>query len=64
MRADGNLDENFKRFNQNFELYLIATEKDKKADTIKIVLLLNTIESEGVEIYNTFRLTDAEKHLC
>lgn len=63
MRADGNLDENFKKFYQNFELYLIATEKDKKADTIKIALLLNTIGSEGIEIYNTFRLTDAQKNI-
>ncbi|XP_071628027.1 uncharacterized protein [Temnothorax longispinosus] len=61
MRFDGNLSDNFKRFYQNFELYLIATEKDKKADLIKIAILLNTIGSEGIEIYNTFRLTKEQK---
>lgn len=61
MRYDGNLDENFKRFYRSFELYLIAIEKDKKADTVKIAILLNTIGNEGIEIYNTFRLTEAQK---
>jgi hypothetical protein len=61
MKFDGNLDENFKKFYQSFELYLVATEKDKKADTVKIALLLNTIGSEGIETYNTFRLTSTQK---
>ncbi|KAG5898858.1 hypothetical protein JTB14_003252 [Gonioctena quinquepunctata] len=55
MKFKGNLNENFKRFLQNFETYLIATEKDGKSDKIKIALLLNTIGSEGVETFNTFK---------
>lgn len=61
MKFEGNLDENFKKFYQSFELYLVATEKDQKADTVKTALLLNTIGSEGIEIYNTFRLTSTQK---
>ncbi|XP_039307927.1 uncharacterized protein K02A2.6-like [Solenopsis invicta] len=61
MKFEENLDENFKKFYQSFELYLVATEKDQKADTVKTALLLNTIGSEGIEIYNTFRLTSTQK---
>lgn len=56
MRFEGNLNENFKRFYQNFEFYLTATEKDTKSDKVKIAILLNTIGNEGVEIFNTFRI--------
>ena len=63
MKFEGNLDENFERFYQNFELYMIATERDKKADTVKIALLLNAIGNKGIEIYNTFRLTEAPKNI-
>ena len=61
MKFDGNLCENFKRFCQNFELYLTATEKDTKPDKVKVAILLNTIGSEGVEIYNTFRFPEDKK---
>ena len=36
----GNVDQNWKSFIQQFELYLTAINADKKGDTQKIVLLL------------------------
>lgn len=55
MRHEGNLNEQFKKFFQNFETYLIATEKDTKPDKVKVALLLNFIGSEGVDLFNTFK---------
>ncbi|XP_046602592.1 uncharacterized protein LOC124296599 [Neodiprion lecontei] len=39
----GNVAQNWKIFIQQFEIYLIAAEKDAKADKIKISLLLNFV---------------------
>nr|XP_022907482.1 uncharacterized protein K02A2.6-like [Onthophagus taurus] len=61
LSLDGNVSENFKRFKQAFEIYLVAAEKDNKKDEIKIALLLNSIGEEAVQIYNNFKLSDEEK---
>ncbi|KAK9712141.1 hypothetical protein QE152_g25077 [Popillia japonica] len=61
MKFEGNLNENFKIYKQNFDMYMIATEKDSKPDKIKIAMFLNTIGGEGLEIYNTFKLAEADK---
>ena len=50
MRYDGNLCANFKKFCQNFEIYVTAVEKDTNPDKENVVILLNTIGSEGVNI--------------
>ncbi|KAJ8874283.1 hypothetical protein PR048_025128 [Dryococelus australis] len=57
----GNISNNFEKFIQSFETYLIAPEKDKKADNVKIALLLNLIGSEGVDVFHTFKLDEKEK---
>ncbi|GFU23914.1 transposon Tf2-9 polyprotein [Nephila pilipes] len=36
------------------------TEKDERADEIKIAILLNLLGSEGLEIYNTFKFESPE----
>ncbi|XP_050519068.1 uncharacterized protein LOC126893159 [Diabrotica virgifera virgifera] len=61
MKFEGNLHENFRRFYQNFEMYLIATEKDDKADRVKITLFLNMIGPEGVDIYNILKIPEPNK---
>ena len=38
---DGNTSENWRRFRQQYEIYLTASESEKKDDTVKIVILLN-----------------------
>jgi hypothetical protein len=56
----GNITDNFKRFKQNFEIYLAATEKDKKDGRTKVNILLNIIGEEGVEIFNSLNLSDQD----
>ena len=38
---DGNTSENWRRFRQQYEIYLTASESEKKNDTVKIAILLN-----------------------
>ncbi|XP_030745261.1 uncharacterized protein K02A2.6-like [Sitophilus oryzae] len=58
---DGNLAENFRRFKQSFEIYLIASGKSEKDDKMKIALLLNLMGEEGIEVYNTLKLTELQR---
>ena len=51
---DGNIREHWKRWKQELELCLVATEKDKKENKIKTSILLSCIGPQGREIYNTF----------
>ena len=49
-----NIREHWKRRKQELELYLVATEKDKKENKVKSSILVSSIEPQGREIYNTF----------
>ena len=40
-----------------------ATGKDKKQDKMKVAILLNVSGPEGIDIYNSFKLTEEEKKL-
>ena len=51
---DGNIREHWKCWKQELELYLVATENDKKENKVKSSIPLSCIEPQGREIYNTF----------
>ena len=46
--------ENWRKFIKRFEIYLIAAEKEKKADKVKANLLLNCAGSDAIEEYTHF----------
>ncbi|GBO31589.1 hypothetical protein AVEN_151834-1 [Araneus ventricosus] len=50
-----NLAETWNRWTQKLKNYLIASEKDKKLDGVKIGILLNLLGDEGTDIFNTFK---------
>ncbi|XP_072380845.1 uncharacterized protein [Diabrotica undecimpunctata] len=58
---EGNVAENFKRFKQSFEIYLMASGKSGKSDEVKVAILLNLIGEEGIEIYNSLELTEVQQ---
>ena len=58
----GNISENFRKFKQNFEIYVKAQDFDRKKSDIKVAILLNIIGDEAVELYNTFDLSDVDKN--
>ncbi|GFX52842.1 transposon Ty3-G Gag-Pol polyprotein [Trichonephila clavipes] len=52
----GNVKAKCRKGRQELENYLLAVGKDDRTDKIKIAILLNLLGSEGLEIYNTFKL--------
>ena len=46
--------ENWRRWRQRFELYLLGKEAHEKADKIQIAMLLSAIGPEALERYNHF----------
>ena len=60
---EGNVVENWKRWKQDFNFYLVATESDTKSDKIKSSLLLHCIGEKCREIYNTLAFDNEEDKL-
>ncbi|GFV19485.1 transposon Ty3-G Gag-Pol polyprotein [Trichonephila clavipes] len=56
----GNVTKRRRKWKQELENYLLAKEKDERADKIKIAFLLNLLGSEGLEIYNTIKFESPE----
>ena len=50
----GNLSENWRRFQQQFEIYMTATGIAEKENSIKSSTFLHVIGPESLEIYNIF----------
>ena len=51
----GNLAENWRRFNQQFEIYEIASGLARKDGKVRAMTLLHVAGSEALEVYNTFQ---------
>ena len=56
----GNIAEYWRKFKQEFELYLVATGLDTKTSRQKIALLLHVARKQAIEVYNTFSFTEKE----
>ena len=50
----GHLAEHWRKFKQEFKLYLIATGLGNKSEEQKIALLLHVAKLSAIELYNTF----------
>ena len=59
---DGSIRELWKRWKQELELYLVATEKDRKESKVKSSILLSCIGRQRREIYNTFTFSQEEEN--
>lgn len=62
LKLTGNVAENWKRFRQEFEIFLTASGLDEKSDKRKVMVMLNVMGSEGLEIYNQFRYDEGPDH--
>ena len=54
LNLQGNLSENWRKWKQCFELYLIPSGINEKDDTVKSATLLHVAGEDALEIYNTF----------
>ncbi|XP_054713060.1 uncharacterized protein K02A2.6-like [Uloborus diversus] len=59
MKLSGNLSENWSKFKQRFMLYLEASDKIRKPDKMKVALLLGIMGEECIDIFNSFKLSEA-----
>ena len=57
---EGNVTENWRRFKQKFEIYLVASGHEKKTKKEKTCILLNLAGEQAIEIYNTFAYVEEE----
>ena len=55
MSLQGNVAENWRRWYQRFELYMLAIEADSKPNRTKIAILLSAIGPGALERYNHFK---------
>ena len=52
----GNIAENWRRWEQRFQLYMTASGALDKEETVKIAILLHTVSEEALEVYNTLTI--------
>ena len=53
----GNLSENWRRWEQRFDLYLAASGKVKENEKTQVAILLHLLGEEEIEIFNNFTFT-------
>lgn len=58
---DGNVSDNWRRFKQSYNVFEAAAGYNEKSDEIRIAIFLNAIGEEGLELFDTFELTDPQK---
>ena len=63
LSLDGNQQSNWKSWKHKFEIFMAATESDKKSDKIRVSMLLNLIGDRSNEIYETFTWLNDEHKL-
>ena len=58
---EGNISENWRRWRQRFELFLVASGAAEKPEGTKVAILLHTVGEEALEAYNTFKWETGEE---
>lgn len=61
LSLDGNVADNWKLFEQKFDNFLTVTELSKKSEETQVAVFLNLIGDDGLELFNTFDLTNDQK---
>ncbi|GBO00870.1 hypothetical protein AVEN_226930-1 [Araneus ventricosus] len=61
LNFNGNMADNWRRFKQLFEIYLIASGNEAKSSEVKVAILLNAAGEEAVEVFNTFNLSAEDR---
>lgn len=61
LNLSGNLAENWRIFWQNFKIFATAIELDGKSEPVKVAIFLNAIGAEGVEVFNSLNIDDADR---
>ena len=63
MNFEGNISDNWKQFFQEFELFIISTEMNKKSQKVQTATLLRCMGRQVLQIYDTFTFDDDDAKL-
>ena len=58
---EGNVAENWQRFKQKYEIFVVASGYEKKSNKEKCCMLLNLAGGQAIEVYNTFTYDEKEE---
>ena len=58
---EGNVAENWRRFKQKYEIFVVASGYEKKSNKEKCCMLLNLAGEQAIEVYNTFTYDEKEE---
>ena len=61
LKLDGNIAENWRRWKKTYELYMTATEKDKKSQKIQCATFLTLAGEAAIAIHETLTFEETEK---
>ena len=61
LELSGNVATNWRRFSQQFNLYLVAIEKSTASDDTKNAILLTIAGTEAIDVFNTFQFNAEDK---
>ena len=61
LNFEGNTSENWRRFKQQFDIYITASGCEKKDDAVKIAILLNFAGEDAIEVFNTFQFAEGDE---
>ena len=60
MNLIGNLAENWRIFEQQYDVYAVASGVARKADKVRGKTLLHVLGPDDIDVYNTFAWTENE----
>ncbi len=58
LSLQGNLTDNWRKWKQRFEPYMVASGKNEKTDEVKTATLLHLAGPDALEVFNTFSFAD------
>lgn len=61
LQLEGNISENWRKFNQKIDYFFTATGLNAKPEERKVAVFLNLIGDDGLELYNTFKWDENEQ---
>ena len=60
LQFEGNVAENWRRWHQQFHVYMTAAEISQKPPPTQVAILLLCAGTEALEVYNTFSFAEGE----
>lgn len=58
---EGNVAENWRRFKQKYDIFVVASGYEKKSNKKKCCMLLNLAGEQAIEVYNTFTYEEKDE---